>query len=88
MLKIVGSRYVASRAITTCPAVMFAASRNDRVIGRTAVLNSSINTRKGFSQSGAPPGRKWATKCLGLYEAEEINRAIHRGKPRDSEKKR
>ena len=66
ILKIVGSKYVASKAITTWPAVILAASRNERVIGRTAVLRISMSTRKGLSQSGAPPGRKWATKCFGL----------------------
>jgi len=41
-----------------CPALMLAASRNDSVIGRTMILVVSIITRNGFSQSGAPSGRK------------------------------
>lgn len=41
-----------------CPAVMLAASRKDRVIGRTTVLIVSMRTRNGFSQIGAPSGRK------------------------------
>jgi len=37
---------------------MLAASRNDSVAGRTIILVVSISTRNGFSQSGAPSGRK------------------------------
>jgi hypothetical protein len=48
-----------------CPAVMFAASRNDKVIGRTMILVVSIITRNGFSHSGAPSGKKCATDFLG-----------------------
>lgn len=40
------------------PALMFAASRNDKVSGRTVILVVSIRTRNGFNQSGAPSGRK------------------------------
>ena len=36
---------------TMCPAVMFAASRNDRVSGRTSTLVVSMSTRNGFSRS-------------------------------------
>ena len=43
-----------------CPALMLAASRNDRVIGRTRILVVSIRTRNGFSHEGAPPGRSEA----------------------------
>lgn len=79
---------MARRAITTCPAVILAANRKERVIGRTAVLSSSIITKKGFSQSGAPPGRKWAIKCLGLWAADEIIRANQRGSPKERVKNR
>jgi len=43
---------------------MLAARRKDRVIGRTATLVVSIRTRNGFSQSGAPSGRKCAIDFL------------------------
>lgn len=43
-----------------CPALIFAARRNERVIGRTVTLVVSISTKNGFNQSGAPSGRKWA----------------------------
>ena len=48
------------------PAVIFAASRNLRVIGRTEILVVSINTRKGFNHLGAPPGRREAVQWEGL----------------------
>ena len=47
------------------PALILAASRNDKVINRTEILIVSVKTKKGFSQSGAPDGRKWATNFLG-----------------------
>jgi len=43
---------------------MLAASRNERVKGRTIILVVSISTRNGFNQSGAPSGRKCATDDL------------------------
>jgi len=49
---------------TTCPAVIFAASRNLRVIGRTLILISSIIVRNGFSHIGALSGSKCAIKYL------------------------
>ena len=65
------------------PAVILAASRNDRVSGRTAILDVSIRTRNGFSQSGAPSGKKWAVDALGDFENDEIINLIHRGRPMD-----
>lgn len=49
-----------------CPALMLAASRNDKVNGRTRILVVSISTRNGFSHKGAPSGRKCETNDLGL----------------------
>ena len=49
----------------TWPAVMFAASRKDKVIKRTEILIVSIITRKGLSQSGAPLGNKPAANDFG-----------------------
>jgi hypothetical protein len=65
-----------------CPALMLAAKRNDRVRGRTRILVVSIRTRKGFSQSGAPSGRKWAVDFLGLLENLEIISLNQIGRPR------
>ena len=61
---------------------MFAANRNDRVIGRTSVLIVSIRTRNGFSHVGAPSGRKWAIVALGLKDVLDIIKPSHRGRPR------
>jgi len=60
------AQYTPSKDRTICPALMLAANRNDRVRGRTITLVVSIRTRNGFSQSGAPSGRKWAVVFLGL----------------------
>ena len=71
---------------TMWPALIFAASRNDKVMGRTAILVDSISTRKGLSQSGAPSGSKCAIVALVLYVVLDIIRDIHRGKPNDKVK--
>ena len=64
-----------------CPALIFAASRNDRVIGRTAILVDSISTRNGFSQSGAPSGRRCARVALVLWIVLDRISDNHRGRP-------
>jgi hypothetical protein len=48
------------------PAVMFPASRIDRVSGRINTLIDSTITRKDIIHSGAPAGAKWATELLKL----------------------
>ena len=40
------------RPSTICPALIFAASRKERVIGRIIILRDSTRTRKGFNQPG------------------------------------
>lgn len=42
------------------PIIIFAVSRNPKVIGRTAVLKNSIIEIKGASHKGVPKGRNWA----------------------------
>ena len=71
------------RVITMWPALMFAASRKDRVRGRTSVLIVSTKIRKGFSQSGAPGGSRFAANFFGAFSREEIIRLSHRGMPKD-----
>lgn len=69
-----------------CPALMLAASRKDRVIGRTRVLTVSIKIRNGLSQAGAPPGRRDARVVEGLKHLLEIINLSQRGSPKDSVK--
>lgn len=66
-----------------CPALMLAARRNERVINRTEILNVSVTTRNGFSHSGAPLGRRWATKDFGAWERALMIKLNQRGSPRD-----
>lgn len=63
------------------PALILAAKRNERVSGRTIILVVSIRTKNGFSQSGAPSGRKWATEALN--DLVNLDRTIlsHTGSP-------
>jgi len=63
------------------PALIFAASRKDRVIGRTIILDDSINTRNGFNQSGAPSGSKWAIVALIDFMVLDMINNIHIGSP-------
>lgn len=71
---------------TMWPAVMFAANRNDRVIGRTKILVVSISTRNGFSHSGAPSGKKCATDFFGECANDEMIILNHIGSPIDKVK--
>jgi hypothetical protein len=64
-----------------CPALIFAASRKDRVIGRTIILDDSMRTRNGFSQLGAPSGRRCAIVALIDLTALDIIKSIHIGRP-------
>lgn len=57
-------RKIPNNVITMWPALMFAASRKDKVKGRTRILIVSTRTKKGFSQSGAPGGRRLAVNFL------------------------
>ena len=61
---------------------MLAANRNDRVIGRTVTLVVSIRTKNGFSQSGAPSGRKCAIDFLIDLKNLDIIIASHKGRPK------
>jgi len=70
------------RPNTICPALILAANRNDRVNGRTATLVVSIKTRNGFSQSGAPSGRKCAIDFLRELKKVDIIIANHNGSPK------
>lgn len=63
------------------PALMFAASRNESVAGRTEILIVSAMARKGFNQSGAPSGRSAATKALVFFMADLMIIVSHRGSP-------
>ena len=47
-----------SRASKRCPAIILAAKRTDRVIGRIRLLTTSIKTIKGIKRGGVPRGTK------------------------------
>jgi len=78
------TQYNLIKVSTMCPAVIFAASRKDSVIGRTKILVVSISTRNGFNHSGAPSGKKWATDFLGEWANDEMIIDNHIGNPIDS----
>ena len=61
---------------------MLAASRKERVIGRTKVLTVSIKIRKGFNQEGAPPGSSEAKVVEVLYFVLEMIKLSQRGRPK------
>jgi hypothetical protein len=58
-----------------------AASRNDRVIGRTVILIVSIKIKNGLSHVGAPSGKRCAIKDLGLCNILETIMVSHKGNP-------
>lgn len=71
------------RPSTMCPALMLAASRMDRVIGRTIILTVSTKTRNGFRSAGAPAGRRPAAVEDGFRIALEMIKDIHKGTLKD-----
>jgi hypothetical protein len=77
------TQYSLINVSTMCPAVIFAASRKDSVIGRTIILVVSIITKNGFNHSGAPSGKKCATDFLGECINDEIIIDSHIGRPID-----
>jgi hypothetical protein len=70
------------------PAVMFAASRKESVIGRRRILSVSISTRNGLSHAGAPPGSRDAATDEGAWATPEIMSLSQRGSPKDTENRR
>jgi len=79
---------VAKRIITTWPALMLAARRKDRVIGRADALEDSTRTRKGFNQEGAPPGNSIAINFIGREKIEDRIRLNQRVRPNENVNKR
>jgi len=75
--------YTPINVSTIWPALMLAASRNDNVNGRTKVLMVSIITKKGFNQSGAPPGSRAAANLEGFNVNDDIISANHKGRAKD-----
>lgn len=63
-----------------------AASRNESVMGRTRILIVSIITKKGFNQSGAPPGKSPPENFIGLKNNLERIIVIHSESPKISVK--
>lgn len=80
------TKYTLTSVKTMCPALIFAASRKESVIGRTNVLTVSIRIRKGFSHEGAPPGRREARVVEVLNLILEIIKLSHKGRPKASVK--
>lgn len=85
-LKMIKERNVLTSPRTIWPAVRFAASRNERVIGRTRILTVSTTTRNGFSHAGAPLGSKEAATEEGEKTTPEIIILNHSGRPIEREK--
>ena len=77
---------MAINIITMWPALMLAARRKDKVIGRTVILEDSIKTRNGLSQEGAPPGSSMARNFMGAERREERIRLSHKVRPNENVK--
>ena len=73
---------------TMWPALMLAARRKERVIGRTRILTDSMITKAGASQEGAPEGRNLAVNSLGELIKEDMIKANQSGIPKDIVSKR
>jgi len=86
ILAVIFALYVLINDRIMCPALIFAANRNDSVIGRIEILVVSIRMRNGFSHAGALFGKNCAIKYLGLYIILDIIIANHIGSPKTSVK--
>lgn len=62
------------------PAIIFAANRTDKVIGRIMFLIISMITIKGISAAGVPIGTKWARKSVILLIILNIMNLNQKGK--------
>lgn len=62
------------------PAIIFAAKRTERVIGRIIFLTSSIMTIKGIKAGGVPIGTKWAKNEVKLFTKLKIIKLSHKGR--------
>jgi len=72
-----------TKAIKICPAVMFAAKRTERVIGRIICLTLSIRVINWERAIGVLKGTRWAKKWFVLLRALKSQKANQRGKAKD-----
>ena len=84
----VAAQYILISPRTICPALIFAARRTVRVMGRTRILMDSIRIRAGFSHVGAPLGSRFAVAVFGSFKKPEMIRESHMGMPRVTVKRR
>lgn len=75
--------YIFTNPKIMCPVLILAASRKERVIGRTRILIDSIRTSAGASHLGAPDGSRFAANSFGEFEREDIIKPSQRGNPND-----
>lgn len=57
----------ARRTMSKCPAIILAANRTARVIGRIKALIVSIKTINGIKAVGVPCGIKWVSRLEVLF---------------------
>jgi hypothetical protein len=67
-----------SRDISKCPAIKFAVSRTQSVIGRIKLLVNSIITIKGINGVGVPCGTRWANMWFVFFDHPNIIKAIQK----------
>lgn len=65
------------------PAIILAANRTDKVIGRIIFLTISINTINGIRGAGVPKGTRWAKNNRVLLKMLKIINPNQRGKAKD-----
>lgn len=68
-----------SKQIRTWPAIIFAVSRINRVIGRIIILTVSMITIKGTKNIGVFMGTRWVIKLLLLSRNIFIEKDNHKG---------
>lgn len=79
-----GMRFL-RRVNKRCPAIMLAASRTERVMGRMILLVISIMIIKGIRGVGVPNGTRWARKLVILFQRENRMKPSQKGRAKDKE---
>jgi len=67
-----------NRDINKCPAIRFAVSRTDNVIGRMRFLTSSISTMNIIRALGVPWGTKWDNIMFVFFVQPKVTNLIQK----------
>lgn len=83
-IQVADTIWLPSKVSNKWPAIILAARRTDRVIGRIMFLIISIITMKGIKGAGVPIGTRWARNSVMLLIILNIINLIQKGRASES----